>query len=60
MHFKESRIVRFESGILSRFTVESTIDDPTANTIYAKATEHYNLIVEKGEWKIDSWSFEYK
>ncbi|MEJ2167865.1 MAG: hypothetical protein P8X90_20265, partial [Desulfobacterales bacterium] len=60
MDFKESRIVGSKRGNLNRFTVESTIDDPTANAIYAKVTEHYDLIVEKGEWKIDNWSIEYK
>jgi hypothetical protein len=31
MDFKESRIVGSKRGNLNRFTVESTIDDPTAN-----------------------------
>lgn len=60
MHFKESKIMTFEEKGLNRFRVETTIEDPTSNPIHIKAIEHYDLIVEKGEWKIDNWSIEYK
>ena len=60
MYFKESKIMNSGDGSLNRFRVETTIEDPTSDPIHIKAIENYYLIVEKGKWKIDNWSIEYK
>lgn len=44
----------------SRFRVETTIEDPTANPIHIKAIEYYVLVVEKDSWRIDNWAIEYR
>ena len=60
MHFKRSRILDAVDGDPNKFIVETTIEDPTSIQIYTTAIENYDLVVEKGEWKIDNWSIEYK
>lgn len=40
--------------------IATSIEDPTSTAIYLSAIENYAMVMESGEWKIDSWSIKYK
>jgi hypothetical protein len=59
--FKNPKIIgkKKKNGKIT-LTVTVSTEDPTSTPILGSAIEHYDMIMENGEWKIDNWSIKYK
>jgi hypothetical protein len=59
--FKNPKIIgkKKQNGKIT-LTVTVSTEDPTSTPIFGSAIEHYDLVMENGEWKIDNWSIKYK
>jgi hypothetical protein len=59
--FKNPKIIRKKktNGKIT-LTVTVSTEDPTSTPIFGSAIEHYDMVMENGEWKIDNWSIKYK